>query len=231
MSSPTDPSSFRLPVRLRVRWLGCMDYQTVWQAMQTVTLKRTSDSEDEVWLVEHPPVYTLGMSCKNQKVIQPNDIPVVSSDRGGQITYHGPGQIVAYILFDLHRHQWGIKRLVKEMEQVVIDLLAGNNIEANRRKGAPGVYVDGKKIAALGLRIRRGCSYHGLALNVDMDLEPFTRIDPCGYPGLETTQLSDLGVHTSIRETGNALVESLAIKLGYNGCDFTADKPEQIKNA
>lgn len=227
MSSSLDSSALHLPVRR----LGQHDYEPVWQAMKTYTLQRNKDTIDEIWLVEHPPVYTLGMSCKNQDVIQPNDIPIIKTDRGGQITYHGPGQIVAYVLFDLRRHQWGIKRLVKAMEQVVIDLLADNKIEAGRREHAPGVYVDGKKIAALGLRIRRGCSYHGLALNVDMDLQPFTRIDPCGYPGLEATQLSDLGIHAGIREIGDALAKSLAVKLGYNGCNFTDEIPEPINNA
>jgi len=231
MSSPADPSPLHFQAHLPVRRLGQLDYDPVWKAMQAFTLERTENTNDEIWLVEHPPVYTLGMSCKNQEVIQPNDIPIIKTDRGGQITYHGPGQIVAYILFDLRRRDWGIKRLVEVIEHVVIDLLASKNIEAKRRKGAPGVYVDGKKIAALGLRVRRGCSYHGLALNVDMELEPFTRIDPCGYPGLEATQLSDLGIHTSIKEIGNTLAESLAAKLGYNGCDFTDDKPDLIKNA
>ncbi len=216
---------------LRVRWLGQLDYELVWKTMQAFTLARTDNTDDEIWLVEHPPVYTLGMSCKNQEVIQPNDIPIVKTDRGGQITYHGPGQIVAYVLVDLHRRNWGIKRLVQELEQAVIDLLAENKIEAVRREGAPGVYVEGKKIAALGLRIRRGCSYHGIAVNVDMALEPFTRIDPCGYPGLEATQLRDLQIRATIRDIGTTLSESLASKLGYNGCDLTNNKPDLIRNA
>jgi lipoyl(octanoyl) transferase len=224
------PSEFRSGL-LRVRWLGTMDYESVQQAMEAFTLARTEDSEDEIWLVEHLPVYTLGMNCKDPSIIQPNDIPVVKSDRGGQITYHGPGQIVIYVLLNLRRVQWGIKRLVQELEQAVIDLLAKHKIQALRREGAPGVYVDDKKIAALGLRVRRGCSYHGLAINVDMNLEPFSRIDPCGYPGLEATQLSDLEIHATIRDIGNAVSQSLAAKLGYNGCDFTDDKPDLIRNA
>ncbi len=227
MSSNFDSSALHLPVRR----LGQLDYMPVWQAMQTYTLQRNKDTIDEIWLVEHPPVYTLGMGCKSQDVRQPNDIPIIKTDRGGQITYHGPGQIVAYILVDLRRQQWGIKRLVGEMEQIVIDLLADKKIAANRHKGAPGVYVDGKKIAALGLRVRRGCSYHGLALNIDMNLEPFTRIDPCGYPDLEATQLSDLGVHTGIGEIGTTLAQSLAVKLGYNNCNFTDEIPGLINNA
>lgn len=216
---------------LCVRWLGLMDYEAVQHAMETFTLVRTEDSEDEIWLVEHPPVYTLGMNCKDPAIIQPNDIPIVKSDRGGQITYHGPGQIVIYVLVNLRRAQWGIKRLVQELEQTVIDLLAKHNIQALRREGAPGVYVEGKKIAALGLRVRRGCSYHGLAVNVDMALEPFSRIDPCGYPGLVATELSSLGIHATIREIGEKLSQSLATKLGYNSCDLTDDKPDLIQNA
>lgn len=226
--TPSPESRSRL---LRVRWLGQLDYELVWKTMQAFTLARTGNTDDEIWLVEHPPVYTLGMSCKNQEVIQPNDIPIVKTDRGGQITYHGPGQIVAYVLVDLRRRNWGIKRLVQELEQAVIDLLAENKIEAVRREGAPGVYVEGKKIAALGLRIRRGCSYHGIAVNVDMALEPFTRIDPCGYPGLKATQLRDLQIRATIKDIGTTLSESLASKLGYNGCDLTNNKPDLIRNA
>ena len=225
---PSSESRSRL---LCVRWLGQLDYELVWKSMQAFTLARTENTDDEIWLVEHPPVYTLGMSCKDQKVIQPNDIPIVKTDRGGQITYHGPGQIVAYVLVDLRRRNWGIKRLVQELEQAVLDLLAENKIEAIRRKGAPGVYVAGKKIAALGLRIRRGCSYHGIAVNVDMALEPFTRIDPCGYPGLQATQLLDLQIHATPKDIGITLSESLASKLGYNGCDLTNNKPDLIRNA
>lgn len=216
---------------LRVHWLGLMDYESVQHAMETFTLSRTDESEDEIWLVEHPPVYTLGMNCKDPAIIQPNDIPIVESDRGGQITYHGPGQIVIYVLINLRRVQWGIKRLVQELEQTVIDLLAKHKIQALRREGAPGVYVEGKKIAALGLRVRRGCSYHGLAVNVDMALEPFSRIDPCGYPGLEATQLRDLEIHATIRDIGITVSQSLAAKLGYNSCDLTDDKPDLIRNA
>ncbi len=226
--TPSPESRSRL---LRVRWLGQLDYELVWKTMQAFTLARTDNTDDEIWLVEHPPVYTLGMSCKNQEVIQPNDIPIVKTDRGGQITYHGPGQIVAYALVDLRPRNWGSKRLVQELEQAVIDLLAENKIEAVRREGAPGVYVEGKKIAALGLRIRRGCSYHGIAVNVDMALEPFTRIDPCGYPGLEATQLRDLQIRATIKDIGTTLSESLACKLGYNGCDLTNNKPDLIRNA
>jgi len=211
---------------IRVRWLGLADYERVWKAMQTFTLGRSENSKDELWLVEHPPVYTLGMNCKEQTVSPPNGIPIIKTDRGGQITYHGPGQVIIYAMVDLHRLQWGIKRLVQELEQIVIDLLAKHDIQALRREGAPGVYVEGKKIAALGLRVRRGCSYHGLAINVDMDLRPFDAIDPCGYPGLQATQLADLKIRATPREIGDLLCESLAAKLGYNSCDFTEENPD-----
>jgi len=226
-----NPSPETVSALLRLRWLGRMEYEPVQQAMEAFTLARTEDSADEIWLVEHPPVFTLGMNCKHPAITPPSDIAVVKTDRGGQITYHGPGQIVIYVLVNLRRLQWGIKRLVQELEQAVIDLLMEHNIQAHRQQGAPGVYVHNKKIAALGLRVRRGCSYHGLAVNVDMDLEPFARIDPCGYPGLEATQLRDLEIHATIKDIGNALSHSLAINLGYNGCDPTNDKPEPIRNA
>lgn len=225
---PTPEKHSRL---LCVRWLGQLQYEPVWKAMQAFTRARSESSEDEIWLVEHPPVYTLGLSCKNQKVRPPNDIPVISTDRGGQITYHGPGQIVAYVLVDMRRRHWGIKRLVQGLEQAVIDLLSGYKIIADRHQGAPGIYVNGKKIAALGLRVTRGCSYHGIALNVDMELGPFKRIDPCGYPELETTQLRDFQVHATPREIGITLSKNLAMDLGYNGCNITDNKPDFIRNA
>ena len=175
-----------------LRRLGLCDYQDMWREMQDFTAKRNADTADEIWLLEHPPVFTLGLNGKREHLLAPGDIPVVACDRGGQVTYHGPGQVVAYLLLDLKRRGMGVKEMVRRMEQVVIDLLGGYGIDAERRKGAPGIYVAGKKIAALGLRVRRGCSYHGLSLNVDMDLEPFTRINPCGYKGLESTQLREL---------------------------------------
>lgn len=225
------PSTNTLSNSLIVRWLGQLDYELVWQSMQSFTLARSKNSENEIWLVEHPPVYTLGMGCKDEDVQQPNDIAIIKSDRGGQITYHGPGQIVAYVMVDLRRLQWGIKQLVSELEQTVIDLLAEFDISADRRDGAPGIYVKDKKIAALGLRVRRGCSYHGIALNVDMTLEPFSRINPCGYPDLEVTQLRDLQIHATTKEIGSRLSEILAGKLGYNGCHITDNKPEVLSNA
>lgn len=173
--------------------------------MQAFTAARRPETPDELWLLEHPPVYTLGLAGRRDHILRVTDIPIVAIDRGGQVTYHGPGQIVAYLLLDLKRRGYGVRELVTRMEQAVIDLLAGYGIEGRRRDKAPGVYVAGKKIAALGLRIRHGMSYHGLALNVDMDLAPFTHINPCGYEGLEVTQLADLGVTESPEQVAERL--------------------------
>ncbi len=175
-----------------VRELGLQSYQQVWQDMQAFTDQRTASTPDELWSVQHPPVYTLGKNAKPEHVLEPGDIPVIKSDRGGQVTYHGPGQLVVYTLLDLNRMKIGVRELVTRIENSVIELLGEHGIRANARKDAPGVYVDGRKIAALGLRVRKGCSFHGLAFNVSMDLEPFSRINPCGYQGMEVTQLSDL---------------------------------------
>jgi len=162
--------------------------------MQAFTEARSAETIDEVWFLQHPPVFTLGRNGKREHLLGCGDIPVIQVDRGGQVTYHGPGQLVAYTLLDLKRRQLGVEYLVRILEQAVIDLLADHGIGAARRDGAPGVYVDGRKIAALGLRVRRGCSFHGLSLNVDMDLAPFTMINPCGYHGLQVTQLAEFGV-------------------------------------
>lgn len=193
------------PPALRTLSLGRVEYQPTWQAMQAFTAQRTTDTEDQLWLVEHPPVYTLGLAGKIEHLLQASDIPVVKIDRGGQITYHGPGQAIVYLLIDLARRKLMVRELVRLMEQALIDTLQTWGIAAERREGAPGVYVADAKIAALGLKINRGCSYHGLALNVDMDLTPFSRINPCGYEGLRTTQLSDLGVTTSLEDAHNRL--------------------------
>lgn len=179
---------------LIVRHLGRVEYEPTWRAMQTFTAQRGPDTADEIWLLEHPPVFTLGLAGKREHILRVTDIPIIPIDRGGQVTYHGPGQLVVYLLLDLKRRGYGVRELVSRMEQAVIDLLADYGIEGTRRDQAPGVYVEGKKIAALGLRIKHGMSYHGLALNVDMDLTPFSHINPCGYEGMEVTQLSDLGV-------------------------------------
>jgi lipoyl(octanoyl) transferase len=202
---------------LAVRRLGRQPYEAVWRAMQLFTDQRSADSRDELWLVEHPPVFTVGLNGKAEHLLRPGDIPVVQVDRGGQVTYHAPGQIVLYLLLDLRRRQLGVRQLVTLMEQAIISQLAGYGIAAAARSDAPGVYVQGAKVAALGLRIRRGCSYHGLALNVAMDLEPFARINPCGYPGLAVAQLRDLGIKDSLDQIAEQLLAILANDLGYDG--------------
>ena len=184
--------------------------------MRDYTSSRHSDSSDEIWLVQHTPVYTLGQAADPAHILAPTDIEVAQSDRGGQVTYHGPGQLVMYLLLDIRRHGLNIKQLVFGIEQAIIQRLKQSGIEGIRREGAPGVYVDEKKIAALGLRVRKGCSYHGLSLNVDMDLSPFSHINPCGYAGLEVTQLKDLGIDEGIDEVAKGLLCCLQQSLGYN---------------
>jgi lipoyl(octanoyl) transferase len=193
-----------------IRDRGRLEYVTAWRAMQDFTRARTAETPDEIWLVEHPPVFTLGLAGREEHVLTPGDIPVVKSDRGGQVTYHGPGQAVAYVMLDLRRLGIGARELVRRLEASAIDVLAGYGLEGHRRDGMPGVYVDDAKICAIGLRISRGCSYHGLAMNVDVDLAPFSRIDPCGYPGLAATRLADLGVGDKIGAVQHRLGESLA---------------------
>ena len=195
--------------RALIRELGRVEYEPTWRAMQAFTAQRTADTPDELWLLEHPPVFTQGQAGKPEHLIAATDIPVVPIDRGGQITYHGPGQVVVYVLVDLRRRGYGIRELVTRMEQAVIDLLAAHGVNAARQPGAPGVYVDGAKIAALGLRVKHGCTYHGLALNVDMDLSPFAAINPCGYAGMAVTQCRDRGVRESSPALGQALVRRL----------------------
>ncbi len=180
--------------RFVIRRLGLTDYEATWKAMQAFTLARNAETPDELWLTEHPPVYTLGLNKKDVAPPLRRDIPLVETDRGGKITYHGPGQIVIYLLLDLKRRSLTVRQLVSRMEEAVIGLLAESGIVAEARADAPGVYVDGKKIASLGLRLKNGCCYHGLSLNVDMDLSPFDAIDPCGYKGLQVTQTRNLGV-------------------------------------
>lgn len=177
---------------LLIRHLGHVEYEPTWRAMQSFTDARTADTPDELWLCEHPPVFTLGLAGKPEHLLRDVGIPLVKIDRGGQITYHGPGQIVLYVLLDLRRRNLKVRELVTRMEQAVIDLLTSYGIAAQRQSGAPGVYVGAAKIAALGLRIRNGCSFHGLSLNVAMDLSPYAAINPCGYAGLAVTQLCDL---------------------------------------
>lgn len=177
---------------VRVRDLGRRDYETVWTAMREFTDQRTADTPDELWLVEHPPVFTQGQAGKAEHVLAPGDIPVIPTDRGGQVTYHGPGQLVAYPLLNLRRRGLGARDIVTLLENTLIDTLASYGVTAVADPKAPGVYVDGRKIASIGLRIRRGCSYHGIALNIDLDLAPFQRINPCGYAGLAMVRLCDL---------------------------------------
>ncbi|HEY0720963.1 MAG TPA: lipoyl(octanoyl) transferase LipB [Gammaproteobacteria bacterium] len=200
--------------RLIVRQLGRRDYLPVWQAMQQFTAERNETTIDELWLVEHPPVFTVGLNGKPEHLLAPGTLPVVQVDRGGQVTYHGPGQIVLYLLLDLRRRGLGVRTLVSLMEQAVIELLADYRITATARREAPGVYVNGAKIAALGLRVRKGCSYHGLALNVAMDLEPFARINPCGYPGLAVTELRALGIAEPQAVIADKLLKIISERLG-----------------
>lgn len=200
---------------LRVRRLGLLPYQETAAAMQAFTKNRTQSTPCELWLLQHPPVFTLGQAGRIAHLHEAGAIPVVHSDRGGQITYHGPGQLVAYTLFDLHRLNIGIRSLVQTIEQSVINVLADCGTTACRRDQAPGVYVDGAKIASVGLRVKKGRTYHGLSFNVDMDLGPFSRIDPCGYPGLTMTQCRDLGIPLDIGTAGNRISEALCSLLGY----------------
>ncbi len=198
-----------------MRELGLSDYVDALQKMRYLTDLRDEASHDELWLLEHPRVFTQGQAGRTEHLLDAGGIPVIHSDRGGQVTYHGPGQLVAYALVDLRRCQRGVRHLVDGLEQCIIDMLAAAGITGQRRNRAPGVYVSGRKVCALGLRIRNGCSYHGLALNVDMDLEPFQRIDPCGYRGLEVTRLKDLGIPWDVDSAVRRLVAAFARQFGY----------------
>ncbi|MGG5871654.1 lipoyl(octanoyl) transferase LipB [Pseudomonas peli] len=201
---------------LGFRELGQVDYQPTWHAMQRFTDTRGADTPDEIWLLEHSPVFTQGQAGKAEHVLFPGDIPVVQVDRGGQVTYHGPGQLVAYLLLDVRRSGIGVRELVSRIERSLIDLLASYGVSANAKPDAPGVYVDGAKIASLGLRIRNGRSFHGLALNVDMDLQPFQRINPCGYAGMAMTQLADqVAGPIALSEVSARLREQLVKHLDY----------------
>jgi len=211
-----------MPQTLRIRELGLTDYETTWRAMQAFTTERNKNTTDELWLTEHSAVYTLGLNRKDVRLPNRDDIPLVLVDRGGKITYHGPGQAVIYLLIDLKRKGLNVRKLVSAMENAIISLLEEsveeNAITATVKSGAPGVYVGDKKIASLGLRLKNNCCYHGLALNIAMDLTPFAAIDPCGYPGLEVTQTSDFGVNISLHDAGKALVSKLAANLNYTEC-------------
>ncbi|MBT2987603.1 MAG: lipoyl(octanoyl) transferase LipB [Candidatus Thiodiazotropha sp. (ex Ctena orbiculata)] len=190
-------------------------YHDAWRAMQAYTNARSDGSPDQLWLLEHPPVFTLGQAGKREHLLDPGEIPVIKTDRGGQVTYHGPGQLIAYLLLDLRRARIGVRSLVNHLEGTVIALLAEQGVTATARKDAPGVYINGSKVASLGLRVRRGCSFHGLSLNVNMDLSPFKRINPCGYPGLGVTQLADQHIDTDMAGLGRQFSAHLAAALGY----------------
>ena len=194
---------------IHIKALGMVDYEPTWHAMQKFTSERSADTVDEIWLVQHPPTYTQGQAGKPEHLLHQTNIPVVKIDRGGQITYHGPGQIVAYLLLDLRRWKINVRELVRLMEQAVIDLLAEYGVKAEGREDAPGVYVGDAKIAALGLKIKNGCSYHGLSFNVDMDLSPFDNINPCGYEGLRVTQALELGITVPWEELQAQLTQNL----------------------
>lgn len=200
---------------LVVRDLGLCAYTPIWREMQRFTAERTEDSVDELWLLEHESVFTQGQAGKSEHLLAPGEIAVVQSDRGGQVTYHGPGQLVAYLLLDLKRKSIGVRALVRGVETSIIALLNDHGIEARSRRDAPGVYVEGAKVASVGFRIRRGASFHGLALNVDMDLEPFSRINPCGLPGLPVTQLRDLSGPGDVESVKQPLANVLAKTFGY----------------
>lgn len=192
-----------------LRQLGLQDYQTVWHSMQQFTAERTAETIDEIWITEHSSVYTLGLNGKHEHVLHAGDIPVLETDRGGQVTYHGPGQLVVYFLVDLRRLAMGPRQAVTLLENAMVNTLSQYGVSAQARADAPGVYVEGKKIGALGLRIKRGCSYHGLSLNNDMDLTPFQHINPCGYAGLQVTQLADFGINIHTHELAVPLVHHL----------------------
>jgi lipoyl(octanoyl) transferase len=199
------------------RALGRVAFEPTWRAMQAFTAARTPQTPDQLWCVEHPAVFTLGLAGRPEHVLAPGGIPVVKTDRGGQVTFHGPGQAVVYLLLDLRRRGFGVRELVRRIESAVLDFLQARGIEGARREGMPGIYVAGAKIAAVGLRVSRGCTYHGVSLNVDLDLEPFGRIDPCGYPGLASTRLADLGVGDNVDVAGLALAEALQRHLAPHG--------------
>lgn len=203
------------PADLVIKRLGLVEYEPTWRDMQTFTDRRDAQTADEIWLLQHPPVYTLGLNGSPEHLLAPADIPVINIDRGGQVTYHGPGQLVVYPMIDLRRQSLGVRELVSALEQSVIDLAMNHGIEAQARADAPGVYVAGRKLASLGLRIRRGCSYHGLAFNIDMDLEPFSRINPCGFEDLEVTQLKDLGGPADLEQVATELEQYLLKNLKY----------------
>ena len=205
---------------LIVRDLKEQPYLPTFERMQAFTNSRTADTPDELWVLEHEAVFTQGQAGKLEHLINPGDIPVVQADRGGQVTYHGPGQLIIYLMLDLKRQGLGVRQLVSIMEDSVVDLLDHYGIVGAPKADAPGVYVDGKKICSLGLRVRRGCSFHGLALNIDMDLEPFLRINPCGYAGLEMTQLVEFNPEVKLSQAAKQLLTYLSKRIGYNATQY-----------
>lgn len=211
-----EPTPLSIANQLVIKRLGLVPYSDTIEQMQNFTAARDKHTPDEIWLLEHPAVFTQGQAGKQEHILAAGNIPVIQSDRGGQVTYHGPGQLVCYLLMDIKRKNLGIRDLVTGIERSIIDLLSGFEIEASARREAPGVYVQNSKVAALGLRIRKGCSYHGLSLNVAMDLEPFSRINPCGYAGLEVTDLCQLGVHEDFSSVADKLVKQLLEIFGYD---------------
>jgi lipoyl(octanoyl) transferase len=222
MSDAARPSTV-----LRLHHLGRVPYLDCWCAMQHFTDARTDATEDALWLVEHPPVFTQGQAGRAEHLLDPGDIPVVQTDRGGQVTYHGPGQLIAYVLVDLRRLKIGVRALVSALEGAVVDLLAGFGVAASARPDAPGVYVAGAKIASIGLRVRHGCSYHGIALNLDMDLAPFRRINPCGHAGLSMTRLADLVAPPvpSAQTVGGRFAAAIAHRLGLRLAAAPSGRP------
>jgi lipoyl(octanoyl) transferase len=216
----------KLQERITLRQLGLQEYDPVSRAMHDFTDRRSAETQDEIWLVQHPKVFTQGQAGKAEHLLFPGDIPVIQSDRGGQVTYHGPGQQVMYVMIDIKRRKIGVRQLVTALEQTVVETLAHFAIEAYPRADAPGVYVDGKKICSLGLRIRKGCSLHGLALNIDMDLEPFQRINPCGYAGLQMTQVSQQKPGITLDNVMPVLVKAFIKQLDYRQVDYQPWQPE-----
>lgn len=212
---------------LVVRHLGKQDYEPIWRAMHAFTDQRNEETLDEVWFVEHNPVFTQGQAGKTEHLLNTGDIPVVQSDRGGQVTYHGPGQMVVYFLINIRRKKFGVRDLVTHIENLVINTLKAYNIDSAARPDAPGVYVDNKKICSLGLRIRRGCSFHGLALNVNMDMSPFLRINPCGYAGMEMVQVSQLGGPDDVNVVAEQLLKELATLLDYQQLQVSTAVPNE----
>lgn len=218
-----------MDISLIVRHLGIQPYEETWQRMKTITADRDSTTPDEIWVLEHPSVFTQGQAGKAEHLLAPGDITVVKSDRGGQVTFHGPGQLVIYLLIDIRRLKMGARDLVTLIEKSVVGFLGKHDIQGVAKPEAPGVYVDERKVAALGLRIRRGCSYHGLSLNVNMDLEPFTRINPCGYQGLQVVDLHSLGLPMDIHGVAQEMIEILIRHFGYDA-RFVTEEGEAIAN-